>query len=321
MAERFRDGLFIPSLDEANTRWPKGYDKQTFVRAFSEEWAATEHALEELGVEYDTPPGEINRIDEVTRLTPFKDTEVFEVTGVPGSGKSVLSAELVRRSEGNTILLPEPYDAVRKLGHLKRRDYPDRIVASVLMTDELLEIALKLVSLDIEKEEKQRLMGQVLNSQSVADIWDLHDDVFEIEAITDKKGIVVADRLYEARVWARSLFLAGRIGFEEFVKLEEMNTVSIRGLTPSITGLKPPESVVIILATPADSLKRKGREGDLMNEEFLRVLYTQYLRRYWELSVNEFPNLVLFDATCNEEKAMEKMSKIYSQISGDSLTH
>ncbi|HEC64892.1 MAG TPA: hypothetical protein ENI23_06355 [bacterium] len=78
-------------------------------------------------------------------------------------------------------------------------------------------------------------------------------------------------------------------------------------------------NILIFSMTPVEeSLRRADREGEIVNEEFLTILYKQYLRLIFELRTH--PDLPLFFAVINSEQPKEQLYSVAERLINLGLT-
>ena len=82
------------------------------------------------------------------------------------------------------------------------------------------------------------------------------------------------------------------------------------------------DATIILLVTPEIALARKGPSaigGNILNSEFLKVLYGQYLRFYQGLREVGHPNVAVLDMTGSLEESFEKLRQTVEEIIGEEL--
>jgi hypothetical protein len=108
-------------------------------------------------------------------------------------------------------------------------------------------------------------------------------------------------------VWRRTYFLAGLSMSWDGSVLSELKPTSIS------------HALYIFLAKPDTSLQRelKGAHGPVMNEKFLTILYSQYLRLIYEL--RDRKNLTVINMSGTMEENYRKFLDMYQQVFSDIL--
>lgn len=250
----------------------------------------TDFALKTLGVEYDVEPKSIPGVNTIQNLRPLspKEMSVTEVLGMPGATKTTICERLESLNLPHVVIAKEPFGILETLGIGTR---------GKKSTEEITNLHLQTYG---------------------ATLMEVEDAVLKLTdpATDETKGIVVADRsLRDHLVWAGNLLLNGYISLENYYK-----SLALHDLTRKLVKVGEAEdeyiakSIFVLMVNPETSLSRKGRLGGVLNERFLSLLYSQYLRLIVDLEAEGQNNLVVLDMSEDLESSFQKFMTFFKQI-------
>ncbi len=176
-----------------------------------------------------------------------------------------------------------------------RQSYPETVIS----TPEPFEFLTK-----HDKEFKRLYRGDALRRESSEAEW-----AFLNSFDGDASKTVITNRSSQDydMVWRRTFFLAGLS--------MSFNNLTLSELKPSSIA----SAIYVFLAQPETSLQRepKGAHGPFMNPNFLRILYSQYLRLIYEL--RDRKNLTVIDMSGTKKESYRKFLGLYQQVFGQAI--
>lgn len=254
-------------------------------------WQATftELELQNLGVNCDVHPSRIPQVDHIQNFQPFDpNTEIgiVDVIGMPGAGKDTLIDMFRGLNRPNVICAPEEgYFWSREESPLTelRQRHLQVYGGTDMEIDELID---GLGGLD------KRGTGMGLLNRSISDNF---------------------------LAFAYSFFLSGHIGIADLIMSQKFfhyfqysPTIHVGGGMQSVEDVT--KATLILMVDPTTSIQRKNRTGRIMNEEFLSLLYSQYLRMIARLQESSQPNLVVLNMMGSRSDLGDNFDKFRSTL-------
>ena len=235
-------------------------------------WQAvfTELELRSLGAMCDVKPCEIPDVGKIHNLSPINlrtDIGIVDVIGMPGAGKDLMIEKFNALHYPKVLCAPEEgYFWTRgesPLSELRQRHI--QVYGGIDM--EIDELVDKIVG----KNKSGTGLG-VLN-RSISDNF---------------------------LAFAYSFFLSGHIGIADLIMSQKFfhyfqysPTIRLGDGMTSVEDLT--KATIILMVDPTTSIQRKDRTGRIMNEEFLSLLYSQYLRMISRFRESSQSNLIVLN--------------------------
>jgi len=234
----------------------------------------------------DSTPQEIPNVDSVFNLLPFKGRKLNQtsrniaIIGMPRTGKDTLIEKLISLGHKNILMTSEPY------AHIKNWK---KIMPQDAMTQQHLRLAGAFGEFIVSEMEKRK--------RGIEDT-----------AITvHNRGLV-----------DHAIFTAARLMYGEIPLQDYFDTEQGWIFRASINM----DAVVIFMQTPETSMKRttlENRQGNHMNQEFLTLLYEQYLKAILDLRRKKQPNLAVIDTSSDINENFQKLRASLSVICGENI--
>lgn len=258
------------ALERAKEKYgfvPTGEELDLVRQRLLDERFETEQALRRLGITEFSLPKDIPRVDTIINKTPLPhDCPVHVcIAGMPGTGKDTLFDRCGDLLAPHISVQPESYTYLKQRG----------LLGPVLFTDIEEWVAR-------ERREIESWTDGIdeVNERNTVEGYHLMND-----------GIVLLNRsVIDDPPWLRTFFLDGSFKVVNFI------SSSLLRATSSFV----PDATFFFLVPPEIALERKFEPGEqqrrIINPEFLRILYGQYLRYYEYLSrETNLPNLIVLD--------------------------
>ncbi len=260
------------AFERARGKWkylPTGEELDLVRQRLLDERFETEQALGRLGITEFCLPKDIPGAGTIINETPLPHGRPARVcvAGMPGAGKDTILGKCGDLLAPHISVQPEAYT------YLKQRGLAGN---SPVFTDIEEWVARE------TREQKSLIDGiEEVNERNTVEGFQLMSD-----------GIVLLNRFFiDDPPWLRAFFLDGRFRGRSFI--ESSLSLATIALVPDATFffMVPPEIAL------ERKLKHNELPGKILNPEFLRILYGQYLRYYYEYLSGEtnVPNLIILD--------------------------
>lgn len=249
----------------------------------------TELELRNLGARCDVKPCEIPYVGKIHNLSPINlrtDVGIVDVIGMPGAGKDLMIEKLNSLHYPKVLCAPEEgYFWTRgesPLTELRQR-HIQVYGGTDMEIDELVD--------KIGGHDKRGTGVGVLN-RSIGDNF---------------------------MAFAYSFFLAGHIGIADLIMSQKFfhyfqysPTIRLGDGMTSVEGLT--KATIVLMVDPTTSIKRKNRTGRIMNQEFLSLLYSQYLRMISRLRESSQSNLVVLNMMGSVDDNFDSFRSVIDQV-------
>ncbi len=280
------------AFERARKKWgflPGDEELDSIRQRLFDEQFETEQALRRLGITEFTLPKDIPRMGTIVHETPLPHDRPARVcvAGMPGAGKDTLLEKCKDLLAPHISIQPEAYTYLKQKG----------LAGSPVFTDIKEWVA----------RESRELRSLTDGFEEV----DERNTVDGFQLMSD--GIVLLNRFFiDDPPWLRAFFLDGRFKASYFIKSSlSLATIAL-----------VPDATFFFMVPPEISLERKLKPNEpprkVINPDFLRILYGQYLRYYeYLLSETKVPNVIILDMSGNIDDNfnlfIEKLEEIWGR--------
>lgn len=286
--ERFK-GWDLKYFPTAKENIGKESDLALWKSVYSWQAVFTELDLRNLGTICDVDPRDIPDVGKIHNLSPINlstDVGIVDVIGMPGAGKDLMIEKL------NALHYPKVLCAPEEGYFWTRGESP---------LTELRQRHLQVYGgTDMEIDELvDKISGQDKNGTGMGMLNRSISDNF--------------------LAFAYSFFLSGHIGIADLIMSQKFfhyfqysPTIRLGAGMTSVDDLT--KATIVLMIDPSTSIQRKDRTGRIMNEEFLSLLYSQYLRMVARLRELSQSNLVVLNMMGTVDDNFNSFRSVIDQI-------